>query len=319
MKVTMDMIDRDLRFRARFFKLVNRNTSENGYKRTRKLTQKVIVGRKSKNLKCEDVTINNKNGEPSRLCVYSPLSGAKDVPGFLWIHGGGYAMGAPEMCIPYAEEFIKAASCVIVAPDYTLSIDKPYPAALEDCYDALVWMKENAQTLGIRDDQLFVGGESAGGGLVAALTLYARDKNEVSIAFQIPLYPMLDDRMNTASAKDNDAPVWDSKSNAVAWEIYLGDLYGTDDVPKYAAAARETDYYGLPPAYTFVGDIEPFHDETVAYIENLKQAGIPAEVTVYNGCYHGFDKFKSKIGRVALDKLVEEYVYAVENHFAAQK
>lgn len=93
----------------------------------------------------------------------------------------------------------------------------------------------------MRRDKIFVGGNSAGGGMTAALTLYARDKGEVNIAFQMPLYPMLDDRP-TKTSKNNDAPVWNTKSNIAAWKLYLGDDYGTDRVSKYAAPARETDF-----------------------------------------------------------------------------
>ncbi|WP_310602118.1 alpha/beta hydrolase [Anaerosporobacter sp.] len=321
MKVTSDMIHKELRLNGTLMRTFLSKSSEKKFKKMQKLVRKVIVGYKSKRIRCEEVTIEKTDGSELRLCIYSPLSEVRNVPGFLWIHGGGYAIGAPEMDIPYAEKFINAKKCVIVAPDYTLSTEKPYPAALEDCYEALLWMKENAETLGIRDDQLFVGGESAGGGLTAALTLYARDKGEVNIAFQIPLYPMIDDRMKTDSMQDNDAPIWNYNSNSVAWKMYLGDLYETKQVPKYAAAARETDYSNLPPTYTFVGDIEPFYDETLIYIDNLKQAGVPADVTVYKGCYHGFDAVsrRAEISKTANEKLVQEYVYAVESYFAKQK
>src|SRR5690606_17891497 len=134
-----------------------------------------------------------------------------------------------------------------------------------DCYEILLWMKNNAGSLGIREDQLMVGGESAGGGLSASLAMYARDKGLVKLAFQMPLYPMIDDRMETESAKENNAYVWNSNMNRWAWKLYLGELFGRDNVPVYAAAARAEDYSHLPPAVTFVGDIEPFRDETIEF------------------------------------------------------
>ncbi|MGM0900694.1 MAG: alpha/beta hydrolase fold domain-containing protein [Bacillota bacterium] len=133
-----------------------------------------------------------------------------------------------------------------------------------------------------------VGGESAGGGLAAALSLYARDTKEVNIAYQMPLYPMMDDRMTTELARENNAPIWNSTTNRWAWKLYLGELF-EKDVPVYAAAARATDYRNLPPTITFVGDIEPFRDETIQYVTNLKEAGIPVDFELYKGCYHGFD------------------------------
>src|SRR3546814_233257 len=153
---------------------------------------------------------------------------------------------------------------------------------------SLLWLKTHAGELGVRDDQLAVAGMSAGGGLTAALTLLARDRGDVNIAFQIPLYPMIDDRMDSESASDSDAPVWNSASNGIAWKTYLGALFGAD-VPAYAAAARATDYRGLPPTCTFVGDLEPFRDETLRYVENLKAAGVPVAFELFRGAFHGFD------------------------------
>lgn len=151
---------------------------------------------------------------------------------------------------------------------HTLAAKAPYPAALEDCYLVLKWMKENAQELGINPNQLFVGGDSAGGGLTAAVCLYARDKGEVNIAYQMPLYPMLDDRMITASSQNNDAPVRNTASNEAAWALYLD---GIEEVPIYAAPSRADNLRNLPPACTYVGTIEPFHDETVDLVNRLRE------------------------------------------------
>jgi len=224
------------------------------------------------------------------------------------------------MDIGYIEKLISAINCVIVSPDYTLSTEKPYPAALEDCYEALIWLKENASNLNVRNDQIFVGGVSAGGGLTIAVTLMARDKGEVNIAFQMPLYPMIDDKMNTESAINNNAPIWNSKSNTLGWKMYLSELFGKGNVPKYAAPARETNHSNLPPAYTFVGDIEPFYNETITYFDNLNNAGISAKVDVYEGCYHAFEIMcpKAGISKQAVTRVLEEFKYAADNYFFEQ-
>jgi acetyl esterase/lipase len=239
----------------------------------------------------------------------------------LWLHGGGYAIGLPELELNYARKMLNATNAVIVLPDYRLSTQAPYPAALDDVYDTLMWMKDKAGEIGINRDQLFVAGESAGGGLTAAVTALARDRGEVNIAFQMPLYPMLDDRMLTPSAIDNDAPVWDSQSNEIAWELYLGNLFGADDVPPYAAPARLTDYSNLPPTYTFVGDIEPFYDETVKYIAEVKRAGGIADIDIYPGCFHAFDLFgtRTRVGKAATDGWVSKFQYACAHYFAPQE
>ena len=182
---------------------------------------------------------------------------------------------------------VKKFGAVVVAPEYRLSKEAPYPAALLDCYAALKYIKNNGAELRINTSQIMVGGESAGGGLAAAVCMYARDKGEVNIAFQMPLYPMLDDR-DTPSSQNNHAPVWNTKRNHIGWKAYLGEFW-KKEVPAYAAPARQTDYSNLPPAYTFVGDIEPFYWETLTYIENLKKAGVEAKADVYPNCFHAFD------------------------------
>lgn len=189
------------------------------------------------------------------LYIFRPTRNRKprgQTPGILWIHGGGYVTGMAKMIyISRAISLVKKYGAVAVTPEYRLA------------------------------------GESAGGGLTAAVCMYARDRGEISIAFQMPLYPMLDDR-DTDSSRDNRAPVWNTKRNHRGWKAYLGELYGKE-VPPYAAPARQTDYTNLPPAYTFVGDIEPFYCETLAYVEHLRRAGVPAKADVYPRCFHAFD------------------------------
>ncbi len=260
------------------------------------------------------------DGKIIKVKVYGPRKAPdQKAPGLLWIHGGGYCMGAPVQDVWTIREFIRENGCTVVAPYYTLAIHERYPAALEDCYDTLLWMRDHADELNFRADQLFVAGSSAGGGLTAATCIYARDRKEVSVAFQMPLYPMIDDRF-TESNRDNDAPVWNTKSNVTAWKLYLGDLYQAEDVPPYAAPARLEDYSDLPPAFTFIGDIEPFYDETIAFFENMKKAGVPAEYKVYHGAYHGFDVlcWKSKPSRDAHRLMLESYRRASKEYFKAQ-
>jgi len=316
-------VDPQLRLRGLLLKRVLDFPDEKAFRRAQWFMDRFLRGKRAQGVSCEEATISRKkDGSPLRALVYkstSPSAGG-NAAGLLWIHGGGYAMGLPEADHAFCKRFIEAASCVVVSPDYRLSTRAPYPAALDDCYEALLWMKENARMLGVRDDQLFVGGDSAGGGLTAATTLVARDRGEVSIAFQMPLYPMIDDRMSTASATANEAPVWNSRSNDAAWRLYLGDLFGTDRVPKYAAPARERDYSRLPPTFTFVGSLEPFRDETRAYVDALRQAGVPVGFAEFEGCYHAFDQMcpEADVSRRAVAMLMDAFQHAIANHFAAQ-
>lgn len=262
-------------------------------------------------------------GRNIEILIIRPTINAKpkgETQGILWIHGGGYVTGMDKMVfISRALNLVKKYGAVVVTPEYRLAYEAPYPAALEDCYAALKYIKEHADELDINSSQIMVGGESAGGGLTAALCIYARDKGEVNIAYQMPLYPMIDDR-DTESSKDNNAPVWNTKKNHKAWKAYLGELFGKD-VPPYAAAAREIDYSNLPPAYTFVGDLEPFYTETLTFVENLKKAGVEAKVDIYPGCYHAFDMFFpfKEVSKKAIAKFEEEYLYATKHYFSEQK
>ena len=257
-----------------------------------------------------------------RLLILRPLEkNEKPVPGVLWVHGGGYQSGsAKDIFVTRALSLVVKFGAVLVAPDYRLSKRHPYPAALQDCWAALLYLKDHAEELGVRTDQIMVGGESAGGGMAAALCMLARDRGEVNIAFQMPLYPMLDDR-DTPSSVDNHAPNWNSRRNRKAWKRYLRDAYGTDFVSYYAAPARCEDYRGLPPCYTFVGDIEPFCCETVDYVRHLQEAGIRAEVDVYPGWFHAYDLFfpAKKIVREAVAQFESQVQYAIEHDFAPQR
>ncbi|MEI3085454.1 MAG: alpha/beta hydrolase [Oscillospiraceae bacterium] len=238
----------------------------------------------------------------------------------LWIHGGGYISGMKEMVyISRAVELVKSFGAVVVSPGYRLAPFSPYPAAIDDCYAALLYMKEHAAELWVREDQLMVGGESAGGGLCAAVCIKARDTGEVNVAFQMPLYPMLDDR-DTETSRDNHGRVWNTWKNHFGWRCYLR---GTDreTLPPYAAPARVENMEGLPPAYTFVSTGEPFYAETLEYIRRLKDCGIPASADVYETDMHAFDMMRPKdaLSIEAARRFNESFAYAQAHYFAPQK
>lgn len=251
--------------------------------------------------------------------VLSPDELSTPATGVLWIHGGGYISGMKEMVyISRAVELVKSFGAVVVSPGYRLAPFSPYPAAIDDCYAALLYMKEHAPELGVREDQLMVGGESAGGGLCAAVCIRARDSGEVNVAFQMPLYPMLDDR-DTETSRDNHGRVWNTWKNHFGWRCYLR---GTDReaLPPYAAPARVENIEGLPPAYTFVSTGEPFYAETLEYIRRLKACGIPASVDVYETDMHAFDMMRPKdaLSIEAARRFNESFAYAQTHYFAPQ-
>lgn len=256
-----------------------------------------------------------------RILILKPAHRKNEKsPGVLWIHGGGFQTGSSRnVYVTRALSLVIKFGMVLIAPDYRLSKKHPYPAGLQDCYAALLWLKNHTDELGIRSDQIMIGGESAGGGLTAALCMLARDQQSVNIAFQMPLYPMLDDR-DTESSRDNHARNWNTKRNHKAWKRYLRDAYGTEIVSRYAAPSRCTDFHGLPPCYTYVGSIEPFRDETLAYVKNLQNAGIRAEVDVYPNWFHAYDILfpAAKESRKAIARFEEKVAYSIAHDFAPQ-
>ena len=146
-----------------------------------------------------------------------------------------------------------------------------------------------------------------------------RDKGEVKVAFQMPLYPMIDN-YDTDSSKNNHSKVWNTKRNHQAWAVYLR-KDAKKDVSPYAAPARQTDYSNLPPAYTFVCTAEPFYCETLKYINDLKAAGVEAKVDIYEGMYHAFDMNEpnNPISKEAIKNFNEVFAYAKEHYFATQE
>ena len=201
----------------------------------------------------------------------------------LWIHGGGYITGMKEMVyMSRAMDLVKHYGVSVYSPGYRLAWQKPYPAAADDCFQVLEYISR-------QNDTIVVGGESAGGGLAIAVCMMARDRG-IPVACQLPLYPMISS-LDTETSKDNHGKVWNTRRNHFGWRLYLRKDAGKAVSP-YAAPANQTDYRNLPPCYTFVGDGEPFYAETLAYVENLKAAGIDARVDVYHTDMHAFDMLK---------------------------
>ena len=315
MKVTKQMLDPELQ--SKYF--VGRILAKAFHKKwivtlLLKANQRAARGVKVEGLTSEERFIPSRNGGPAiRVKIYKPMQASGTLPVMLYIHGGGYMVGQPEGFADQIKDFITTHPCIVVAPDYRKAVVAPYPAALDDCYDTLLWLKENAASLGGVAEKFVVGGHSAGGGLTAAVVLKATDTQDVCIAFQLPIYPMIDDR-GTPSSKANDAPVWDEKANQLGWGLYLK---GLSEIPAYAAPARATDYSKLPPTITFVGSVEPFLDETLAYVAHLRSAKIPVRFELFEGSFHAFEIFapNSVIGKRATRFLLDSYKEFMETYF----
>ncbi len=222
------------------------------------------------------------------IVIYQP-PGPAPRGGLLWLHGGGYIVGLARddaRCIEFAE----VVGCTVVSVDYRLAPEATYRESIADSFAALQWMVDNSDDLGIDAGRLAIGGGSAGGGLSAGLALYNRDHKGPDVAYQLLIYPMIDDTHDTPSGHEDTCPtVWNRDVSFKAWRMYLGDEYGTDHVSPYAAAARAKDLRGLPPALVTVGTLDLFRDENIDYAQRLMAAGVPTDLLVYEGMFHGVE------------------------------
>ena len=219
-------------------------------------------------------------GSGAGVRLFRPAGATEATPALLWIHGGGYVIGTAQQDDRLCSGFSRRLGITVASVDYRLAPKHPYPAPLEDCYAVLTWL---AGLPSVDRYRIAIGGASAGGGLAAALALLARDRAEVSPAFQLLTYPMLDDR-SSATPPSANYRLWDNRSNRFGWAAYLGDAD-----PQVAVPGRRDDLSGLPPAWIGVGTHDLFHDEDLAYAERLRAAGVPCQVETIPGAFHGFD------------------------------
>ena len=302
MKITKDMLHPDLQGSYGAVRVMTWLMKRRWFRALSNWLAKVgLAGKNIKGLHCEERFIDSSDGHwKIRVRIYRPSGEQQQLPAMLYIHGGGYILGNPESAHAIIEEFITTRPCVVIAPDYRKAGTQPYPAGFNDCYETLMWAQQHADSLNITGDRWMVAGHSAGGGLTAAVTLKARDTGDVQLAFQMPIYPMIDDLQPQDTQREIQSPIWDSTLNAIGWGAYLQDLTESDQaIPAYAAPARNNDYTNFPPTITFVGDCEPFYRETVDYVSALRRAGVDVAFKEYKGCFHGFDMFGQGIGEEA--------------------
>jgi acetyl esterase/lipase len=236
-------------------------------------------------------TIPGPEGDPDIVVsIFQKRDHVIGGPAFFHTHGGGMIIGDRFTGMDAVLEWVEEFDAVAVTVEYRLAPEHPDPAPVEDCYAGLVWTAEHADELGFDPERLVIVGASAGGGLAAGVSLLTRDRRGPSLAGQVLIYPMIDDRNDTVSSHQIDGfGVWDRGSNDTGWDALLGDRRGTDEVSIYASPSRAEDLSGLPPAFIDVGSAEVFRDEDVAYASRIWACGGVAELHVWPGGFHGFD------------------------------
>ena len=237
------------------------------------------------------IHVPGSEGAPAiRVLSYRPAAGDGPLPVLLHLHGGGFVFGSPERKGPAHRKQCLELGCAIYSVEYRLAPETPFPGAIEDCYTVLGWLIKNAEELRIDKGRIAVSGESAGGGLAASLALLVRDRAELSLCFQHLISPMLDDR---TAVETNTNPfagefAWTPENNAFGWSSLLGPDVGKVGTSPYAAAARAESLSKLPPAFLSVASLDLLLDEQVSYATRLVHVGIPVELHIYPGSYHGF-------------------------------
>jgi acetyl esterase/lipase len=225
------------------------------------------------------------------LTLLRPRDAVGDLPALFWMHGGGMVIGNRYMDDARLGQWCRSLSCVCVSVEYRLAPAVRYPVPVDDCAAGLRYLIDHATDLRVDPRRIGVGGRSAGGSLAAALALRWRAGGDGELAFQYLEYPMLDDRMVTPSSRRDGLPVWSRESNEFGWRSYLGERYGTDDVPADAVPARACELASLPPTFIGVGTADCLRDEAIEFAARLCRAEVPTELHVYAGAVHGFDMF----------------------------
>lgn len=227
-------------------------------------------------------------GPDLELRAYRPRGLPEPAAAVYWIHGGGTVLGQADMNDPYCANIAAALGVLVTSVEYRRAPEHPFPIPLEDCYAGFKWLALSGAEFSIDRDRIAVAGISAGGLLSAGLSLLARDRGEFLPCLQLLNAPMLDDRAGTRSSHAVlDPRTWDRDSNLAAWNAYLEGNAGGEGISPYAAPARAAELAGLPPAYVNVGDLDGLLDEDIAYAQAMSHAGVPVELHVYPGAYHG--------------------------------
>lgn len=226
----------------------------------------------------------------------------------VYAHGGGLIMGSLDQAEELIKGYVAATGVPIIAPEYRLAPEHPFPRPLEDCYAALLWAHDQHHTVGVSRGRVLVGGDSAGGALAAGVSLLARDRGGPAVCAQLLVHPMLDDRTGEPAADTvcADALTWSAADNKTGWRAYLGAAYGTEEVPVLAAPGRAQDLTGMPRTFLDVGSLDLFRDETVAFAGRLWRAAVGTELHVYPGVPHGYDTLAPE-APVALRALQARY------------
>jgi acetyl esterase len=240
--------------------------------------------------------------------------GDAPLPALVFFHGGGWVVGSIATHDLLCRTLTNLAQVVVVSVEYRLAPEHPYPAALRDACNATAWVAARGTALGIDPARIFVGGDSAGGNLAAAVALHARDRGGRSLAFQLLIYPITNDDLDTPSYQEYaNGYMLTREAMAWYWDQYVPEPGGRRH--PYVSPLRANDLSGLPPALVVTAEYDVLRDEGEAYARRLEEAGVPARLIRYDGLIHGFLRRTAMFdrARVAMDEIAAALRSALEN------
>jgi len=235
-----------------------------------------------------DITVTGRHGQRIPARVYRK-AGSDSRALMVFVHGGGMIMGSIDTNNSTVSRYVDITGIPALSVGYRLAPEHPYPAQQDDVIEAIAYAYSHAGELNIDRAHIGLVGESSGGGICAGVALKLRDAGEHPIACLLLVYPMLDDRTNSAKAIASKFLTWTVADNITGWNCLLEGKAGTPDVSPYAAPARATDLKDLPPTYIEVGDLDLFKDEDEKFAKDLKAAGVAVEFHLRHGAPHGFE------------------------------
>jgi acetyl esterase len=272
------------------------------------LTQSEIAQREplAPGLRYHDQVIGDADGDlqvPVR--IYRNENAPAPCGALVFFHGGAFVFGDLESEYERCVRFAHQANCVVVSVDYRLSPEHPYPAAVDDGFAALQWLRRNASQLGVDPTRIGVGGASAGGAIAAATVLRARDSDGPWLKAQLLIYPALDNETSSLSIEQfYRAEPWDGERTRKMWSMYLGGR--SQEVPAYASPARAHDLTNFPPTYIMTAECDPLRDEALSFAQRLLEVHTVVEFHHFARTFHGFDVVApgSRLSELALDEQV---------------
>ncbi len=251
----------------------------------------------------EDMTVPARDGHPIPVRLYAPREAnwAEPLPLLLYFHGGGFTVGSIATHEPLCRLLCARADAMVLSVDYRLGPQWKFPTAVDDAFDVLHWVFEQAPRLGVDADRIALGGDSAGGTLAAACAVEARDRGLAPV-LQMLLYPGTSARQDTPSQRAL-ADGYLLTASMIQWFFaqYLDREKSRDDwrFAPLDGGGSGADVAGCCPAWIAVAGYDPLHDEGVAYAGKLRAAGVPAEVADYPGMIHDFFKLGRFVPAVA--------------------